>query len=255
MVPPRSDRPDSDSMVSICSFRVSQPLRRIAFKSKQIVTLRLISMATDSAAFTRLMGEAELQNILSTIGAGLVSGGFMPQGNIPGLYVYKKKKRPSILITLILLLLFIIPGLIYLILGWEEKVISIRVTELPINIQIDRGETIRMPVCLAFSTDAPAAIRREVARILSPYSVDVDRMIKNPETVLVGRTLEKKVEVECDYCSRKQTVSLPFSIERVEGDRGYGQGGSITVTCSNPNCQKPFEVEWDQVIVELEFRS
>jgi hypothetical protein len=98
--------------------------------------------------------------------------GFVPQGNVPGLYVYERKKRPSVVITILLLLLWIIPGIIYLIIGGERTVVSIKVTELPLNIE-------------------------------------------------------------------------------VEGDRGYGPGGSITVTCCNPSCGKPFEVDWDNVIVQL----
>ena len=98
--------------------------------------------------------------------------GFVPQGNVPGLYVYERKKRPSVVITILLLLLWIIPGIIYLIIGGERTVVSIKVTELPLNIEVD-------------------------------------------------------------------------------GADGYGPGGSITVTCCNPSCGKPFEVDWDNVIVQL----
>jgi hypothetical protein len=81
------------------------------------------------------------------------------------------------------------------------------------------------------------------------------RILEYPESVLVGEGLQKKVEIACDNCGQHQLVSIPLRIERVDGDKGYGPSGSITVTCSNPSCQKPFEANWDNVIVELEFKS
>jgi len=208
---------------------------------------------TNPGVVTRLIHEDELQGILASIGAGLVAQGFVPQGNVPGLYVYERKKRPSIAITVLLLLLFIIPGIIYLILGGEHTVVSINVTELPLNIQVDGADTIRLPVCLSFMVNAPGNIRQQIAGVLAPYAVDIDGIIEHPEGVLVGETLQKKVEVDCENCGQRQQISIPFRIERVEGERGYGPGGSVTVTCSNPGCGKPFEVDWDNVIVELDF--
>jgi hypothetical protein len=38
------------------------------------------------------MEKKELDGLLASIGAGLVAQGFMPQGSIPGLYVYEKKR-------------------------------------------------------------------------------------------------------------------------------------------------------------------
>lgn len=122
------------------------------------------------------------------------------------------------------------------------------------NLQVDEREAVRLPVCLRFDIDGPAAIRNQITRVLAPHAIDIDRVIEHPERVLVGKTFEKKVEVSCDHCGRPQEVSIPFQIERVEGDRGYGPGGSINVTCYNSGCNKPFEVTWDNVIVELVFR-
>jgi len=74
----------------------------------------------------------------------------------------------------------------------------------------------------------------------------------NPQMLLVGSTFDIEKEVACDHCGHKQTVSLPVMVERVEGKKGYGPGGSITVTCSNPECRKTFEVTWDNVVFDIE---
>lgn len=210
--------------------------------------------ATRSGNVTRLLDQREQEGLIASIGAGLVAEGFTLQGNVPGLYVFEKRKRPSIIITILLLLLWIIPGIIYLLLGGSREVASIRVTELPLNIQVDAREAVRLPVCLSFSVNATAKVRKQISGVLAPYAIDIDKIIEHPEQILVGETLEKKVEVECDFCCRTQDVAVPFRIETVEGNRGFGPGGSLTVICSNPDCRKPFEVTWDNVIIELEFK-
>jgi len=206
---------------------------------------------TNQGVITRLIQRDELDGLLASISAGLVAQGFVPQGNVAGLYVYERKKRPSVVITILLLLLWIIPGIIYLIIGGERTVVSIKVTELPLNIEVDGADAIRVPVCLSFIINAPPKFRKQIAGVLAPYAVDVDSIIEHPGLVLVGKTLQKRIEVDCEFCGRRQWVSLPFLIDRVEGDRGYGPGGSITVTCCNPSCGKLFEVDWDNVIVQL----
>jgi hypothetical protein len=201
------------------------------------------------------MEDKELDGLLASIGAGLVAEDFMPQGSVPGLYVYEKRKKPSIVITILLLLLWIIPGIVYLLLAGGREVVSIQITELPLNLQVDDKDTVRLPVCLRFDINAPASIRNQINMVLAPFVIVIDRLIEHPEGVLVGKTFEKKVDVNCDHCGRPQEASIPFQIERVDGTRGYGPGGSITVTCSNPDCGKPFEVTWDNVIVELAFTA
>jgi hypothetical protein len=124
-----------------------------------------------------------------------------------------------------------------------------------LNLQVDERDTVRLPVCLRFEINAPAGIRNQITRVLAPCAVDIDLLIEHPEGVLVGKTFEKKVEVSCDHCGRPQEVSIPFQIERVDGTKGYGPGGSMTVTCSNPGCGKPYKVTWDNVIVELVFTA
>jgi len=210
---------------------------------------------TNQGVITRLFEHSELEGLLASIGAGLVAQGFVPQGNVPGLYVYERKKRPSVVITILLLLLWIIPGIVYIILGGERTVVSIKVTELPLGIQVDGADAIWLPVCLTFIINAPPKFRKQIAGVLAPYAIDIDRVIEHPGLVLVGKTLQKTIEVDCDHCGRPRQVSIPLRIDRVEGDRGYGPGASITVTCCNPGCGKPFEVTWDNVIVELVLTS
>lgn len=207
--------------------------------------------AANSGVDTRLIDDKELAGLLASIGAGLVGQGFMPQGNVPGLYVYEKRKRPSVIIAILLLLIGIIPGVVYLLLAGGREVVSIQVAELTLNLQIDETDEIRLPACLGFDITAPHGIRKQVTGALAPYAIDLDWIIEHPEGLLTGKTFQKKVTVSCDHCDKPQQVSIPFKIERVDGERGYGLGGSLTVTCSDRGCNKPFEVTWDNVIVEL----
>lgn len=211
--------------------------------------------AANSRVVTRLIDDRELEGLLASIGAGLVCQGYIPQGNVPGLYVYEKRKRPSALIAILLLLVGIIPGVVYLLLAGGREVVSIQVAELTLNLQIDGTDEIELPACLGFDITAPHGIMNQLTGALAPYAIDLDRTIAHPEGLLIGKTFQKKVEVSCDHCDRPQKVSIPFKIERVEGERGYGPGGSLTVTCSNPDCHKPFEVTWDDVVIELSFKS
>jgi hypothetical protein len=74
----------------------------------------------------------------------------------------------------------------------------------------------------------------------------------NPQILLAGKTFEIEKEVECEHCGCKQKAILPVQVERVEGNKGYGPGGSITVVCINPECGKSFEVTWDNVVFDIE---
>ena len=78
---------------------------------------RILGIMTNQGVIARLIQRDELDGLLASISAGLVAQGFVPQGNVAGLYVYERKKRPSLVITILLLLLWIIPGIIYLIIG------------------------------------------------------------------------------------------------------------------------------------------
>jgi hypothetical protein len=212
----------------------------------------MVSMATSSTVVIRRIDERELDGILSTIGASLAADGFVPKGSVSGLFVFEKKKEPNILVALVLLLLAIIPGIVYLFLGGEHQVVSIKVSEIPLPIGVDGAETILSPDCLGFNITAPSKIINKIKAMLSPYAVDVDRMTEPRGQVLVGGTAEKRMEVTCDHCGQRQEVTVTLRIDRVVRKKGYGPGGSITVTCSNPNCQKPFEVSWGKVVADIE---
>jgi hypothetical protein len=60
----------------------------------------MVSMATSSTVVIRRIDERELDGILSTIGASLAADGFVPKGNVSGLFVFEKKKEPNILVAL-----------------------------------------------------------------------------------------------------------------------------------------------------------
>jgi len=208
---------------------------------------------TYTSTITRLIPDRELEALIASIGAGIVRQGFVPQGNVPGLYVYEKSRKPSIIITILLLLIGIVPGIVYLLLAGGREVVSIQVTELPVNLQVDATDEIRLPVCLRFDIAAPPGMGNRVTAALAPYAIDAGRIAAHPEGLLLGQSFKKKMTVDCDHCGKPRRVSIPFVIERVDGDRGYGSGGSLVVTC--PGCGKPFEVTWDNVIVELSFNS
>lgn len=77
---------------------------------------------------------------------------------------------------------------------------------------------------------------------------------KHPEQLLAGSTFDIEQEVECDKCGFKQKVNIPVKIERIDGRKGYGPGGAITVICQNPDCGQPFEVTWDDVVFEIDLK-
>ncbi|MBK5093106.1 MAG: hypothetical protein JJE48_06290 [Actinobacteria bacterium] len=203
---------------------------------------------------TRILEEKELERLVSSIGSMLVAEGFMPQGNVPGLYVYEKKKRPSVVITILLLLLLIIPGIVYLLLGGSRTVVSIQVTEVPLNLKIDDRDKISIPIGLGFGIKAPGSIGKRIVKILEPHEIDPSCIEAHPEQLVIGMDFQKKVQVGCDHCGMTQEAAVPLHIKKVEGDRGYGPGGKMTVTCTNPDCGRQFDVTWDNVIVQLDFK-
>jgi hypothetical protein len=114
---------------------------------------------------------------------------------------------------------------------------------------------VNITVALAFVVSVPAPLFSTIASMLSPYAVDTDQVEVHAGEFLAGRTFDKKVPgVACDHCGTVQEVTIPISISRIEGDRDYGPGGSATVLCSNPGCNKTFPVNWDNVIVEIDMK-
>ena len=78
---------------------------------------------------------------------------------------------------------------------------------------------------------------------------NLDKLAKNPQQMLVGQTVEKPHEVTCEFCEKEYLVTLSLKIERVEGTRGYGPGGRITVEC--PACGKENEYTWTDSVIDI----
>jgi len=227
--------------------------RRKGFGGAASDNVRAASPGRGNVAF--MIEPEQLDALLASAGEMLAAGGFIPQGSTPGLYAYQKNRRPSIIIAVLLLLLWIIPGLIYLFLGGRKEVVTVRTgrlseIEFPITGAVWLSE---IPPVFLVNVRAPAGTRRQILSALEPYAVDLDYLVAHPGQIFVGRSLGKKQMIDCEHCGHVQEITIPFVVDRVEGNRGYGSGGSITVTCENPQCGKPFEVDWDNVILDLQF--
>lgn len=84
---------------------------------------------------------------------------------------------------------------------------------------------------------------------LDKLKSNLDRLVKNPQRLFVGKTINKPHEVTCEFCEKEYVVTLPLKIERVEGTRGYDPGGSITATC--PACGKDNEYAWTDAVIDI----
>jgi len=213
------------------------------------------ALVPTSSVVTRSMVVGEIDGLMASIGSYLVSRGYLPQAGTPGLYVYGKRKGPSVVITLLLLLLWIIPGIIYLIIGGKHEVVTIEVTELPLGLDVDGRGEVDTPVCINFDINAPASIRRWILGFLAPFAVNPESVLAHPEQLLIGRSFEKVVSVDCEHCGYSQEVTAPFTIERIIDGKGRGPGGSKTVICANPACRRPFDFDWDGITIEFDFTS
>lgn len=211
------------------------------------------ALVPTSNVVTRSIEVGEIEGLMASIGSHLASRGYLPQVGTPGLYVYGKRKGPSVIITVLLLLLWIIPGIIYLIIGWKHEVVTIKVTELPLGLNVDGRGEVDTPVCINFDINAPASIRRWILGFLAPYAVNQESVMAHPEQLLIGRSFEKVVSVDCDHCGYNQEVAVPFMIEKITCGKGRGPGGSKTVICANPACRSPFDFDWDGITIEFDF--
>lgn len=179
---------------------------------------------------TRVLSDGELDNLMNSIGAHLMSQGFTPLVNTKKLLDYRPAAH-----------------------GKRATGIVIQVEELPVSFSVDDGPQVSIAVGLAFGISAPAPLYQALASMLVPYAADVEQLKGNAGQFLAGRAFNKKVPgVACDHCGHIQEVTIPFSITRIEGNCGYGPGGSATVVCSNRACNRSFPVTWDDVIIEID---
>jgi hypothetical protein len=207
---------------------------------------------------TRLLSAAEMENVMADIGGVLLAAGFAPQAHTNRLLTYQKEygKKSAIYAGLFLPIKGIAPGAAVPIRKAKSKSarVVVNVTDLPVSFSVDAGSAIDIVVGHAFGISAPDDVRSQIERVLEPYAEDPERLAGDAARHLVGRALQKKVPgVACDHCGTVQEVSIPTEIARIEGNRGYGPGGTASVACSNPLCRKNIDVTWDSVVVEVDF--
>jgi hypothetical protein len=145
------------------------------------------------------------------------------------------------------------PGVAVPVGGKKSKVVqvSVSVTDLPIGFQVDDGPEVDVPVGLAFGINAPSLISSTLVSMLAPYTEDLERLKDDSGKYLVGMTFNKRVPgIACDHCGYVQEVTVPTSISSVEGTRGNGPGGSVTVICKK--CNRSFPFSWGSLTIELD---
>lgn len=190
---------------------------------------------------TRVFSDRDLENFLSAIGTHLRSHGYSPQVHSKSLLDYRAATPAK-------------RGIFGKKLTNADVVIKI--TELPIGFSVDEGPTVTITVGLGFVINAPAPLCQTFAAWLAPYVASPDELLSSAGQFLAGRTFNKRLAgLACEHCGHVQEVTIPFSISRIEGNRGYGPGGSTTVVCSNSACNKSFIVNWDSIVVEIDMGS
>lgn len=187
---------------------------------------------------TRALSEGELANLFNSIGSYLLSQGMARQSHSMSLLDYR----------------VVVPAKRG-IFGKRSRSIEVvvQVTELPVKYSVGGGPQINITAGLAFSIRAPSTLYQTVASFIAPYAATTELLQVNAAKALAGTTFEKRVPgVACDHCGYVQEIAIPCSIERIEGNLGYGPGGAVTVTCSNRACNMSFPVSWDNVIVQIQ---
>jgi hypothetical protein len=74
----------------------------------------------------RKVSETEKESILATIGSYLVDRKFLPHTQTPGFYVYEKVTPVNGALAILLLLCFLVPGIVYLLIGPSKQVVSLQ---------------------------------------------------------------------------------------------------------------------------------
>jgi hypothetical protein len=190
------------------------------------------SEVTSTVISTRALNESELDSLMASIGTFLMSRGFTPLTHSTRLLNYRLVTRRRGRFTSAL----------------------VQVTDLPIDFSVESGSSQRIVAALAFGISAPDTVVARISDLVAPYQVGLDGVRASAVQLLRGKTFDKRVPgVACDHCGYMQEVTVPTEITGVEGNWAYGPGGSATVLCSNPDCRRPFTVDWDSVKAEIRF--
>lgn len=207
---------------------------------------------------TDLLVGDHLDRVMSDIGVLLMAEGYSPLTHTRRLLAYEREieRKRGIYVGLFAPLKWVAPGFGLPLRKPRRRAsrVVVQVTDLPMDFRADGGSNMELAAALAFGVSAPRQILAGIKEILAPHATDLDRVKESSPGLLVGRFFEKTMpNIECDHCGLAQEVSVPLTIARVEGSRGYGPGGSISVVCKNPECGKTFEVSWESVVFEIDF--
>lgn len=105
----------------------------------------------------RRLSQTELNTFLAEMGAITFSRGFQPQQFTPGFYSYQKAVKPNAGVALLLLLLCIIPGILYVILGGSTQSVSVKMVDTGGQYDIE--------------LKAPSLMNEKIRDLLSPYEL------------------------------------------------------------------------------------
>jgi len=185
--------------------------------------------ASSTVIATRVLDQSELESLMASVGGFLIAQGFTPLAHSPRLLNYALETRR----------------------GRCKAQVMVQVTDLPIEFTAEDGSSQRIAAAYAFGIAAPGTLLQGITDLIAPYQIELEQASANAGQLLKGKKFDKKVPgVSCDQCGFVQEVTVPIEIERVEGTQGYGPGGKVTVVCCN--CGKPFEVDWDNVVIEID---
>lgn len=212
-----------------------------------------------SVVSTRVLPEGELENLMNSIGVYLANQGFSPKTHTNRLLEYQAALpgRRGVYIGLFAPIGGLAPGVAVPVGGKEPKVViaHVEVTDLPVSFCLEEGSWFDVTVGHAFGISAPAPVYPALVSMVAPYAADLDTLRDNAGKYFEGKTVNKKVPgIECDHCGYVQEVTIPITISNIEGNMGYGPGGSVAVLCSNPACNKEFIVSWENLVVEIDMK-
>ena len=78
---------------------------------------------------------------------------------------------------------------------------------------------------------------------------NLNKLAENPQQLFEGQAFKTQQEVECEHCGEKFDVTVPVTILKVVGNKGFGPGYSIKDEC--PACGELNKYQWDQTVATL----
>jgi len=123
-----------------------------------LVALLVVGVRETMDVHTQMtISSEDISSLMASFGADMSRQRYLPVSQSPGLYVYQRENKPSCLVGLILLILCLIPGIIYLVLGGSKNQVVIHIHST--------GST------HALNIDAPRIISRRIVPFFSQHKV------------------------------------------------------------------------------------